>query len=78
MLQVVLNAISGLVRLIVAPAAPPGAESRRHLDVAAVQTVLLAPILALVITFGEEYGWRGYLQSELLKLGRVRGVLLLA
>ena len=27
--------------------------------------------------FGEEYGWRGYLQSELFKLGRVRGVLLL-
>ena len=43
----------------------------------AVQSVLLAPILAIVIAFGEEYGWRGYLQSELLKLGRVRGVLLL-
>jgi membrane protease YdiL (CAAX protease family) len=27
--------------------------------------------------FGEEYGWRGTLQSELFKLGRVRGVLLL-
>ena len=35
------------------------------------------PILGIVITFGEEYGWRGYLQSELFKLGRVRGVLLL-
>jgi membrane protease YdiL (CAAX protease family) len=35
------------------------------------------PVLAIVIAFGEEYGWRGYLQSELLKLGRVRGVLLL-
>ena len=39
--------------------------------------MLLGPILGLVITFGEEYGWRGYLQSELFKLGRVRGVLLL-
>ena len=47
------------------------------LIVVAVQTVLLGPILGLVITFGEEYGWRGYLQSELFKLGRVRGVLLL-
>jgi len=43
----------------------------------AAQTVLLAPFLALVIAFGEEYGWRGYLQSELLKTGRIRGVLLL-
>jgi membrane protease YdiL (CAAX protease family) len=42
-----------------------------------VQSVLLAPFLAIVIAFGEEYGWRGYLQSELFKLGRVRGVLLL-
>ncbi len=42
-----------------------------------MQSVLLAPILAIVIAFGEEYGWRGYLQNELFKLGRVRGVLLL-
>ena len=38
--------------------------------------MLLGPVLAIV-AFGEEYGWRGYLQSELFKLGRVRGVLLL-
>jgi membrane protease YdiL (CAAX protease family) len=44
---------------------------------AAVQSVVIAPILAIVITFGEEYGWRGYLQTELFKLGRRRGVLLL-
>jgi len=40
------------------------------------QSVLLSPIIALVITFGEEYGWRGYLQGELVKLGRAKGVLL--
>jgi membrane protease YdiL (CAAX protease family) len=39
--------------------------------------VVLGPILGIVIIFGEEYGWRGYLQSELVKLGRVRRVLLL-
>jgi membrane protease YdiL (CAAX protease family) len=31
----------------------------------------------LIIAFGEEYGWRGYLQTELTRLGRVRGVFLL-
>jgi CAAX protease family protein len=41
------------------------------------QTVILGPILGLLIAFGEEYGWRGYLQSELIKIGKVRGILLL-
>jgi membrane protease YdiL (CAAX protease family) len=44
--------------------------------VTGLQSVLLAPFLALLIAFGEEYGWRGYLQSELIKLGKVRGILL--
>ena len=39
--------------------------------------IIVGPILGLIITFGEEYGWRGYLQSELVHLGRVRGVGLL-
>lgn len=39
--------------------------------------VLVGPFLGLVISFGEEYGWRGYLQAELVRLGRRRGVLLL-
>jgi len=41
-----------------------------------VQSLLLAPFLGLLIAFGEEYGWRGYLQGELIKLGKVRGILL--
>ena len=41
------------------------------------QTVLLGPFLGILLGFGEEYGWRGYLQSELIKLGRIRGVMLL-
>jgi membrane protease YdiL (CAAX protease family) len=44
---------------------------------AAFNAVVIGPFLGLIITFGEEYGWRGYLQSELNHLGRVRGVLLL-
>jgi membrane protease YdiL (CAAX protease family) len=42
-----------------------------------LQTVILGPFLGLLITFGEEYGWRGYLQPALTKMGRVRGVALL-
>jgi membrane protease YdiL (CAAX protease family) len=77
-LQAVLNATFGLGQASLAPIpAPPGLSPDTLLILGAVQSVLLAPILAIVIAFGEEYGWRGYLQSELLKLGRVRGVLLL-
>jgi membrane protease YdiL (CAAX protease family) len=42
-----------------------------------LQTLILGPFLGLLITFGEEYGWRGYLQLALTKMGRVRGVALL-
>ena len=77
-LQAVLNASFGLGGAKLAPpAVPPGLGLNVFLILAAIQSVLLAPILAIVIAFGEEYGWRGYLQSELFKLGRVRGVLLL-
>lgn len=43
----------------------------------ALNTLLIGPFLGLIISFGEEYGWRGFLQTELVKLGRIRGVLLL-
>jgi membrane protease YdiL (CAAX protease family) len=77
-LQAALNAATGLGGAHLAPPpAPPGLSPNIFLILAGVQSVLLAPFLAIVIAFGEEYGWRGYLQSELLKLGRVRGVLLL-
>jgi membrane protease YdiL (CAAX protease family) len=78
-LQAVLNAVFGLGQAKLAPivALPPGLSPDVFLILAGVQSVLLAPILAVVIALGEEYGWRGYLQSELLKMGRVRGVLLL-
>jgi membrane protease YdiL (CAAX protease family) len=77
-LQAVLNAAFGLGGAkLVLPAVPPGLSPNAFLVLGALQSVVLAPILAIVIAFGEEYGWRGYLQSELFKMGRVRGVLLL-
>jgi membrane protease YdiL (CAAX protease family) len=42
----------------------------------AAQNLLLAPFLGMVVAYGEEYGWRGYLQSELLRVGTVRGLVL--
>jgi membrane protease YdiL (CAAX protease family) len=47
------------------------------LAAAFLNTVIIGPFLGLIISFGEEYGWRGYLQSELVHLGRIRGVGLL-
>ena len=77
-LQAVLNAVFGLGSAQPASVpAPPGFNHMLFLILGGVQSVLLAPILAIIIAFGEEYGWRGYLQSELFKMGRVRGVLLL-
>jgi len=43
----------------------------------AFNTIVVGPLLGLIITFGEEYGWRGFLQGQLVRLGRTRGVLLL-
>ena len=77
-LQAVLNAVFTLGPARAAPIPLPlGFNPTTFLILGAAQSVLLAPILAIVIAFGEEYGWRGYLQGELFKLGRVRGVLLL-
>jgi uncharacterized protein len=47
------------------------------MPIMALNTVIIGPFLGLIIAFGEEYGWRGYLQTELTRLGRIRGVFLL-
>jgi len=77
-LQAALNALHGLgpSEMVLVPA-PQGFNPYLYTILNAVGTVLLASVLTIVNLFGEEYGWRGYLQSELFKLGRVRGVLLL-
>ena len=42
-----------------------------------ISMIVTGPLLGLIITFGEEYGWRGFLQTELTRLGRIRGVFIL-
>ena len=42
----------------------------------ALQAMLIAPLLNAVSTFGEEFGWRGYLQPKLMPLGGRKAVLL--
>lgn len=41
-----------------------------------VQAILMAPMLNAISTFGEEFGWRGYLQPKLMPLGGRKAVLL--
>jgi membrane protease YdiL (CAAX protease family) len=77
-LQAALNALFGLgpSEMILIPA-PQGFNPYLYTILSAGGPALLGSVLTIVALFGEEYGWRGYLQSELFKLGRVRGVLLL-
>ena len=39
-------------------------------------SVIGTPLSALATVFGEEYGWRGFLQDELVKIGARRGIFL--
>jgi len=43
---------------------------------AGVQTVIAGPLIGLLFGFGEEYGWRSFLQGQLIRLGKRRGILL--
>ena len=76
-LQAVFNAVFGLGSTNFDPnVTTTGGSAGTYLIIGALQ-VLEASILGITLGFGEEYGWRGYLQNELFKLGRVRGVLIL-
>jgi membrane protease YdiL (CAAX protease family) len=41
-----------------------------------IETILLAPILGSLATFGEEFGWRAYLLPKLTPLGQRKALLL--
>ncbi len=42
-----------------------------------VQGILLSPIMNGLFTFGEEFGWRGYLMQKLLPLGQSKAIIAL-
>ena len=77
-LQIILNILAGLGFSpdISAFAGAAGMNTPTFLVAGFVNTVIVGPLIGLMIAFGEEYGWRGYLQGELTKIGRVKGVLL--
>lgn len=61
-------------------ASAPGAAAlppRVMMTIVLLQAIVLGPFLGLVVTFGEEYGWRGFLQTALNPLGRARATLLI-
>jgi uncharacterized protein len=60
--------------------AASGAASSTHpwliVVVQTGQAILLTPLLNAIPTFGEEFGWRGYLQPKLMRLGTRKAILL--
>lgn len=64
------------ISMYLAQAAATGMPANVFMIVLTAQTIILGPFLGLLVTFGEEYGWRGYLQPALMGLGKVRGVAL--
>ena len=72
----------GVLRDLLTANVPPGvdiAQINLWLIVAVqiVQAMLIAPLLNGLATFGEEFGWRAYLQPKLMPLGGRRAMLLL-
>ena len=57
---------------------PPGASIDPWVVVVAqlFQAMLIAPLINGLFTFGEEFGWRAYLQPKLMPLGGRRATLL--
>lgn len=58
---------------------PPGARRppiRTLLVIVALQSLLFAPFINALFTFGEEFGWTGYLLPKLLPLGKWKTSLL--
>lgn len=66
------NPIIGIAQIIPLPPGKALPPMRVLIFGMAVTTFLFAPIINIVATFGEEFGWTGYLLPHLLPLGRWR------
>lgn len=78
-IQAALNAAFGLGKAPdLTKVIPPGLHVPKPLFIAGVgiQSIVEGSLVGLVLGFGEEYGWRGFLQGQLIRLGRRRGVFL--
>ncbi len=72
-----LQAFSGFQAMLDAQAAQVGGAAAEQLAAIPIQvlvgaqlvTALIVPIVNIPATFGEEWGWRGYLQHQLMPLG---------
>jgi uncharacterized protein len=73
-----LGKTADLAALLQSLEIPGEVSSTAFLGLVFAQTVIAGPLLGLVLAFGEEYGWRGFLQGELFRMGRIRGVVLIS
>jgi membrane protease YdiL (CAAX protease family) len=46
------------------------------LGVMLLNTIIIGPLINMLAFFGEEYGWRGFLQRSLAQMGRAKGTFL--
>lgn len=68
----------GVVRQMLAQAGQPDLiDPWLVVGLQLVQGILMAPLLNGLFTFGEEFGWRAYLQPKLMPLGGRRAMLLM-
>ncbi|HUZ17049.1 MAG TPA: type II CAAX endopeptidase family protein [Spirochaetia bacterium] len=77
-LQAALNLLFHLGTVVDVRALMPGAATvpiPLLTLIIGAQTVVVGALVGLVVAFGEEQGWRGFLQGQLIKLGKRRGIL---
>jgi len=68
--------LSMLTEQISAASGAPGLSPWALIVIQILQAVLFSPLLNALSTFGEEFGWRGYLQPKLMPLGIRKAILL--